>query len=118
MGQATKLMGHLNDLYEKIEKCFDILIDECGKEGNIDLNTRMNTKYSSSPIGKFYNADGDNDWDYLYTIARDDGDVIFIFESEVYCTVRDIEPLWLIQLFQEVCLEYGLDPAKIENEVF
>ena len=119
MAQAKKLMGLLNDLYDKAEKCFNFLIDHSGKDGVLDVDARMNTKYSSAPIVKYINADGDTDWDYLHTVTRDDGEVIFIFDSEVYCTIRDIEPLNLIQLFQDLCFEFGhLDPAKIEDEIF
>ena len=119
MAEAKKLMGLLNDLYDKAEKCFNFLIDHSGKDGVLDVDAKMNTKYSCAPMVCFKNADGDEDYDYLHTVTRGDGEVIFIFDSEVYCTIRDIEPAMFIILFEELCFEFGhLDPTKIEDEIF
>lgn len=118
MENEKSLNGLLSTFFEKAEKCFGVLIDECGEDGVLDVHARMDSAYSTTPLMTVINADGDHELLYLESVVRDNGNVLFIMEDDTYVEVSNVAPLSLINTFREVSLAWGLDANKIEYDVF
>ena len=115
MEESKKLRKALDELYLKAEKVVNAIIDECGTDGRLGLPERV-MPYEIPKV-VFYNADGDLQQLYLSDVIRDDGDVIFVFEDDTYCSTTDIVAQSLIKTVEELCLSWGLSPSLIEDDV-